>query len=112
MSFWLLQGELLRDEREATMSDLSITKKNYLKYLYTWNTAAETFVESLKKLCKISPEFTHEPRMEIFNDGILYESHYSYGKFVAQLKFEFFCLDRKKLRDYDTLIFDLISCRW
>lgn len=93
------------------MSNLTLTRDNYLKYLQRWKDAPEEFIKSLKKLCHVSPEFTHESQMKIFNDGLLYESNYSYGKFVAQLRFVFFCLDDKKILDswHDALIFDLES---
>lgn len=47
--------------------------------------------------------------MKIFNDGLFYESNYSYGKFVVQLRFAFFCLVDKKINKYDALVFDLES---
>ena len=91
------------------MSDLTLTKNNYLEYLHAWNVAAKTFVKALKGLCSVAPEFTRKPRMKIFNDGLFYESHYSYGKFVVRLYFTYFYLDEKELRKYETLVFDLRS---
>ena len=91
------------------MSNLTLTKDNYLDYLQRWDITPKTFVESLKKLCKVSPEFTHEPRLRIFKDGLSYESDYSYGKFVVRLRFIFFCFDDKKIRKHETLTFDLRS---
>lgn len=91
------------------MSDLMITKDNYLEYLRTWKDSPKSFINALKRLCSVAPEFTHESRMKIFKDGLLYESNYSYGKFVARLRFEFFCFNGKKLRNYETLVFDLKS---
>ena len=91
------------------MSNLTLTKDNYLEFLRPWNVAPKTFVESLKKLCKIAPEFTHEPQMKIFKDGLLYESNYSYGKFKTRLKFTFFCLVDKKINKHKTLTFGLKS---
>ncbi len=93
------------------MSNLTLTKENYLKYLHQWRDAPKEFVEGLKSLCHVAPEFTHEPRMKIFEDGLSYESNYSYGKFTVRLRFVFFCLDGKKILDswYDALVFDLES---
>lgn len=89
--------------------NLIITKKNCSEYLQKWSNSFEMFIVSLKKFCKISPEFTLKPQMKIFKDGLFYESNYSYGKFIVRLKFVFFYFDGEKLRDYGILIFDLKS---
>lgn len=91
------------------MSNLTITKDNYLEYLRTWKDSPESFIKALRRLCNVAPEFTQEPRMKIFKDGLFYKSHYSYGEFTAHLRFTFFCFNEEKLCDYEILIFDLKS---
>lgn len=102
---------------KATLN-LTVTKDNYVEYLCAWPNASETFAKNLKKFCNVSPEFTHEPRMrvviikdvyEIEEEHLLYRSNYSYGKFVALLKCDFFCLNVKKISEYEALTFDLKS---
>lgn len=47
--------------------------------------------------------------MKVFEDELFYESNHSYGKFTVRLRFAFFCLDEKKLRGRNALVFDLES---
>ena len=108
----------MKRRKKKIKPSLTITKDNYLEHLHAWPNSPKTFVTNLKKLCDISPEFTHEPRLrivvvedvyEVEEERLLYESHYSYGKFVALLKCAFFCLAAKKIRKYEALVFDLKS---
>lgn len=91
------------------MAELIITKDNYLLYLTKSFKSSTKFMCSLNSLCKISPEFTHSPKLQIENELLIYKSDYSYGKFTARLKAAYFCFDITKIISYETLIFDLNS---
>jgi len=91
------------------MAELIITKDNYLLYLTKSFKSSTKFMCSLNSLCKISPEFTHSPKLQIENELLIYKSDYSYGKFTARLKATYFCFDVIKIISYETLIFDLNS---